>query len=60
MTCPDCAGPVDNVGRCWRCCNRPCVVCGKATGTAFIQVCVVCENSRARPAPEATAPTVTS
>jgi hypothetical protein len=29
-------------GICWRCCNRPCEVCGKPTGSAFIRRCVVC------------------
>jgi hypothetical protein len=27
---------------CWACCNRPCEVCGKATGSAFIRRCVSC------------------
>ncbi len=29
---------------CWRCCNRPCEVCGKPTGSAFIRRCLLCEN----------------
>jgi hypothetical protein len=27
---------------CWRCCNRPCEVCGRPTGSAFIRQCVLC------------------
>jgi len=27
---------------CWPCCNRPCEVCGKLTGSAFIRRCVLC------------------
>jgi hypothetical protein len=27
---------------CWRCCNRPCEVCGKPTGSALIRTCYLC------------------
>jgi hypothetical protein len=27
---------------CWPCFNRPCVVCGKPTGSALIQTCTAC------------------
>lgn len=40
--CPECACPVDTVGRCWRCRDRPCVDCGQLTGSAFILRCVPC------------------
>ncbi len=29
-------------GVCWRCCNRPCEVCGQPTGSAFIRTCCGC------------------
>jgi hypothetical protein len=41
--CPACAGPVDSLGRCWRCCDRPCCYCGRPTGSAFIGCCLVCD-----------------
>jgi hypothetical protein len=44
--CPECAGPVDELGRCWRCCDRPCVDCCRPTGTAFVEVCLPCEYRR--------------
>ncbi len=43
VSCADCGRSVDSAGRCWRCCNRPCVQCGKMTGTAFIEICLICE-----------------
>ncbi len=30
---------------CWPCCNRPCEVCGKPTGSAFIRQCIRCGNA---------------
>jgi hypothetical protein len=27
---------------CWPCCNRPCVMCGKLTGSAFLSLCTRC------------------
>jgi hypothetical protein len=27
---------------CWRCCNRPCELCGHPTGSAFIRTCTLC------------------
>lgn len=27
---------------CWKCCDRPCEICGKKTGSAFIRRCVAC------------------
>ena len=44
--CSDCAGPVDKLRRCWRCCDRPCVDCGRPTGTVFVEVCLLCEYRR--------------
>jgi hypothetical protein len=32
-------------GVCWPCCNRPCEVCGRPTGSAFIRQCVPCGNA---------------
>jgi hypothetical protein len=29
---------------CWPCCNRPCEMCGKPTGSAFIRRCSACGN----------------
>ena len=40
--CPACRGPTDAGRRCWRCCDRPCVGCGRPTGSAFIQRCSAC------------------
>jgi len=42
LKCRGCGRSVDEKGRCWRCCNRPCVGCGRPTGTAFIQRCTTC------------------
>ena len=46
VVCSDCAGPVDKIFHCWRCCDRPCVDCGRPTGTVFIEVCLLCEYRR--------------
>lgn len=40
--CDHCGRRLDAKRRCWRCCDRPCVECGRPTGSAFIQRCVVC------------------
>ncbi len=40
--CKACRRPLDAKGRCWRCCNRPCVECGRMTGSALIARCVPC------------------
>ncbi len=40
--CDRCGGALDAKRRCWRCCDRPCVDCGRPTGSAFIQRCVPC------------------
>src|SRR5262249_47477101 len=42
LLCPDCGRPLDAKRACWRCCQRLCA-CGRATGTAFISVCRLCE-----------------
>jgi hypothetical protein len=31
-------------GICWPCHNRPCEMCGKPTGSAFISQCLMCEQ----------------
>jgi hypothetical protein len=41
--CPTCSRPLDDRGRCWKCCNRLCP-CGRLTGSAFIAVCLLCER----------------
>jgi hypothetical protein len=45
-TCPGCHGPLDNKGRCWRCCYRRCERCGKSTGSAFLALCLTCDLGR--------------
>ena len=42
--CRTCGSPTDDRRRCWRCCDRPCVDCGRPTGSAFIQRCPTCGN----------------
>src|SRR5262245_38278810 len=41
-TCPLCSGSLDCKQRCWHCCDRICIDCGRPTGTAFIQRCFPC------------------
>jgi hypothetical protein len=43
--CPDCGGRLDQKARCWTCCERLCSQCGKATGSAFIELCLHCGRS---------------
>ena len=43
--CSRCGNFLDARDRCWRCCDRLCVDCGRWTGSAFIQRCVVCGNA---------------
>ncbi len=40
--CDQCGRALDDKRRCLRCCDRPCVDCGRPTGIAFIQRCVAC------------------
>jgi hypothetical protein len=40
--CPACRWPLDGARRCAKCFDRLCVVCGKMTGSFFIQRCVLC------------------
>ena len=40
--CPVCRRTLDSAGRCPRCFDRPCVVCGRMTGSYCIQRCVAC------------------
>jgi hypothetical protein len=35
--CAGCGCCLDAARRCWACCDRPCVDCGRPTGSAFIQ-----------------------
>ena len=37
--CPVCAGPLTERGVCWACNDRPCAVCGAATGAARQRYC---------------------
>jgi hypothetical protein len=39
--CGGCGGRVDEKRRCWKCHTRPCEVCGRSTGSAFIRTCSV-------------------
>jgi len=41
-TCQLCGRPLDDKRRCWGCCDRPCVDCGRLTGNAFIARCLPC------------------
>lgn len=44
LTCPTCARPLDDKGRCWKCCDRTCSTgCGRWTGSAFIALCCQCQ-----------------
>jgi hypothetical protein len=40
--CPACGRPLDARRACWGCCDRLCP-CGRPTGSAFIELCRVCE-----------------
>jgi hypothetical protein len=40
--CVQCGRALDEKRRCWRCCDRVCVECGRQTGSAFIQRCITC------------------
>jgi hypothetical protein len=40
--CNECGRALDKESRCWRCCNRLCVDCGRWTVSAFIQRSVTC------------------
>jgi hypothetical protein len=43
--CPGCGGPLDRKARCWKCCDRVCSQCGRATGSAFIELCLRCDGA---------------
>lgn len=47
--CVKCRRPLDKNGTCWKCESRPCVGCGKNTGTPFIATCVACGNKDEQP-----------
>jgi hypothetical protein len=49
--CDHCGRALDDRRRCWRCCDRLCSSCGRATGTAFIELCLAC-GLAAEPAAE--------
>jgi hypothetical protein len=40
--CDQCGRPLDARRRCWRCCDGPCVDCGRPTGSAYIARCIPC------------------
>ena len=48
--CLKCRGPLDARHRCWKCCDRRCSRCGKATGSAFIELCLSCQAAEEREA----------
>jgi hypothetical protein len=39
--CDTCGRALDDKRRCWRCCDRVCP-CGRPTGSAFIELCILC------------------
>jgi hypothetical protein len=41
-TCPTCHRFLTAKLVCWKCCDRLCGVCGKPTGSAFIETCWRC------------------
>jgi hypothetical protein len=43
--CDQCGRHLDERRRCWRCCDRPCLQCGRPTGSAFIATCCACGNA---------------
>lgn len=40
--CAKCKRPVDIKRRCWHCQDRPCVGCGKSTGSVLVATCFTC------------------
>jgi hypothetical protein len=40
--CQKCGRAPDEKGRCWNCFDRPCVGCGRPTGSAYIATCLPC------------------
>jgi hypothetical protein len=40
--CDQCGRALDAQRCCWRCCERPCVDCGRPTGSAFVMRCFPC------------------
>jgi hypothetical protein len=40
--CPGCRWPTDSARRCWKCFDRPCVDCGRLTGSALVARCFPC------------------
>ncbi len=40
--CPNCKRPTDAKGRCWKCHERRCELCGSPTASAFIALCIPC------------------
>jgi hypothetical protein len=49
-SCRKCGRERDEKGRCWTCFDRPCVGCGRSTGSAFIATCFPCGNGPDAPA----------
>jgi hypothetical protein len=47
MMCESCGQPLDEKGRCWRCCDRRCH-CGRQTRSAFVELCYICANNELR------------
>ena len=43
LLCSGCKRPLDAKARCWRCNHRLCSRCGRDTGSAFIELCIVCD-----------------
>jgi hypothetical protein len=43
--CPSCRRALDDKGRCWCCCDRACLFCGRSTSSAFIETCCSCGHA---------------
>ena len=41
--CSGCGKAVDGKRRCWQCHRRACSRCGRNTGSAFIELCILCD-----------------
>jgi hypothetical protein len=40
--CPNCRRVLASSRICWNCCDQLCRVCGKWTGSAFVDICWPC------------------
>lgn len=42
----------DSRKRCWKCGTRPCIVCGRDTGSVFFSMCIGCGQNEKPPTQE--------